>query len=103
MINSLILLVAFTGFSYSFIFCIQRLFFSPISHFPGPKLAAISFWYQFYYDVVQGGQYVWKIRELHNQYGPVIRINPYELHVIDPNALGKSFPGDKYCRECSTK
>jgi hypothetical protein len=33
----------------------------------------------------------------------VIRINPYELHVIDPNALGKSFPGDKYCRECSTK
>ena len=97
MITSLILLAAFTGFSYSFILCIQRLLFSPISHFPGPKLAAISFWYQFYYDVVQGGQYVWKIRELHNQYGPVIRINPYELHVVDPNALGKCFPGDKYC------
>ena len=25
------------------------------------------------------------IRKLHNQYGPIIRINPYELHISDPN------------------
>jgi hypothetical protein len=26
-------------------------------------------WYEFYYDVVLGGQYTFKIKELHQQYG----------------------------------
>lgn len=39
--------------------------------------------YEFYYDVVLGGQYTFHIRDLHAQYGPIIRINPYELHVSD--------------------
>lgn len=30
------------------------------------------------------GRYWAKIRELHEVYGPVIRINPYELHISDP-------------------
>lgn len=61
-----------------------RLFLSPISAFPGPKLAAATFWYEFYYDIILGGKYIWKIKALHEQYGPVIRINPEELHVVDP-------------------
>lgn len=48
---------------------IYRLFLSPISKFPGPKLAALSLWYEFYHDVVRGGQYCFKINELHDQYG----------------------------------
>lgn len=63
----------------------RRLFHSPIANFPGPKLAAATFWYEFYYDIVCGGQYIWKIKSLHEQYGPVVRINPYELHVVDPD------------------
>ena len=47
----------------------QRLFASPIAHIPGPKLAAFTFWYEFYYDVVQKGRYEWKIKQLHEQYG----------------------------------
>ena len=37
--------------------------------------------YEFYYDIVLGGQYTFHLVELHKKYGPVIRINPYELHV----------------------
>lgn len=62
----------------------HRLFLSAISKFPGPKLAAATFWYEFYYDIVLGGKYIWKIKALHEQYGPIIRINPDELHVSDP-------------------
>jgi hypothetical protein len=48
---------------------LYRLFFSPIRHFPGPKLAALTFWYEGYYDVVKDGRYTWKIKELHERYG----------------------------------
>lgn len=34
--------------------------------------------------MVLGGQYTFRVRDLHAQYGPIIRINPYELHVSDP-------------------
>ncbi|KAL1989662.1 hypothetical protein VTN49DRAFT_6859 [Thermomyces lanuginosus] len=63
---------------------VYRLYFSPLSKFPGPKLAAATLLYEFYYDVVRRGQYTFKIKELHKQYGPIIRISPYELHVNDP-------------------
>ncbi|KAI1411477.1 cytochrome P450 [Hypoxylon sp. FL1857] len=61
-----------------------RLFLHPLAHYPGPRLAAISRWYEAYYDVILNGKYTLKIAELHNEYGPIIRISPYELHVSDP-------------------
>ena len=48
---------------------IYRLFFHPLSKIPGPKLAAISRAYEFYYDCILSGKYVFKIEELHRQYG----------------------------------
>ncbi|KAI1294375.1 trichodiene oxygenase [Xylaria venustula] len=73
--------VAVTGILYYLTIVFYRLFFHPLAHFPGPRLAAISRWYEAYYDVILGGQYTAKIAELHKIYGP---ISPYELHVIDP-------------------
>ncbi|EFR02013.1 trichodiene oxygenase [Nannizzia gypsea CBS 118893] len=71
-----------------------RLFLHPLARFPGPKIAAISRWYEAYYDVVLGGQYTAKIAELHKKYGPIIRISPYELHVIDPVFFEKLYRSD---------
>lgn len=52
---------------------IYRLYWSPLAKIPGPKLAAATFWYEFYYDVVRRGRYTWKIGELHEEYGMFIR------------------------------
>jgi hypothetical protein len=46
-----------------------RLFLHPLARYPGPKLAAISRWYEAYYDVVLNGKYTKKIAELHKIYG----------------------------------
>jgi hypothetical protein len=50
---------------------IWRLFLSPLSKFPGPKLAALTLWYEFYFDVVKEGVYIWEIERLHKIYGTV--------------------------------
>jgi len=49
---------------------VYRLVFSPIAKFPGPKLAAATYLYEIYYDVVKRGKYTFKIRDLHATYGP---------------------------------
>lgn len=48
---------------------IQRLFFSPIAKFPGPKLAAATSWYELYYDVIHKGKYLFEIEKMHDLYG----------------------------------
>jgi hypothetical protein len=55
--------------AYIVALAIYRLYFSPLSKFPGPRLAALTLWYEFYYDVIKEGRYTWKIRELHDKYG----------------------------------
>lgn len=57
---------------------IWRLFFSPIARIPGPKFAALTFWNEFYYDVILGGQYTWKLEEYHRQYGRHRRLDNVE-------------------------
>jgi hypothetical protein len=48
---------------------VYRIWFSPISHIPGPKLAAATRWYEFYYDAILIGKYYVQIQEMHKQYG----------------------------------
>ena len=48
---------------------VYRLTFDPLAKFPGPKLAAASLWYEFYYDVVKKGRYTWEIVRMHEKYG----------------------------------
>ncbi len=51
------------------ILVLYRLQFSPLAEVPGPRFAAASLWYEFYYDVIKRGSYIWKIQEMHKQYG----------------------------------
>lgn len=48
---------------------VHRAYFSPLSRFPGPKLAAITYLYEFYYDWWLGGQYIFEIERLHKKHG----------------------------------
>lgn len=48
---------------------LHRLLLSPIAGFPGPKLAAASGWYEFYYDVLKPGIYIYEIEKMHEKYG----------------------------------
>ncbi|KAF3051103.1 hypothetical protein E8E11_004200 [Didymella keratinophila] len=77
-----------------------QLYFSPLSKFPGPKLAAVTLWYEIYYDVFKWGKYYLEVRKMHERYGPMVRISPFELHVSDPDFIeilySRSAPRDKH-------
>ncbi|KAK8090180.1 Cyrochrome P450 monooxygenase [Apiospora hydei] len=55
----------------------------PLSHIPGPRLAAASYLPELYWDVICGGRYTRQIRDIHRNYGPIVRINPNEVHCDD--------------------
>ncbi|KAI1323784.1 cytochrome P450 [Xylariaceae sp. FL0255] len=71
--------------------CFYRLYLHPLAAIPGPALAAITRYYEAYYDIIRPGQYTFKIAELHMKYGPIIRISPHEIHVSDPNFFEKLY------------
>lgn len=50
---------------------VYRLYLSPLAKFPGPKLAALTLWYEFYFDVVKRGRYTWEIAKMHEQFGKI--------------------------------
>jgi hypothetical protein len=47
--------------------------FHPLSHFPGPKIAAASYLYEAYYDWWCVGRYGLVIKQMHEKYGPIVR------------------------------
>ena len=92
----------------------SRSFLSPLANIPGSRLAALTSWYECYYDVFKPGQYVFKIKQLHEKYGmswspgspslpsfltdfyagPIVRITPREVSVSDLEFLNTIYaPG----------
>ncbi|KAK9802347.1 putative Cytochrome P450 [Seiridium cardinale] len=69
---------------------VYRLMLHPLASFPGPKLAAATGLYETYYEVFKdgGGRYWVEIEEMHRKYGPIVRINPWEVHINDSDWNG---------------
>ncbi|KAL4940581.1 hypothetical protein BDV06DRAFT_18342 [Aspergillus oleicola] len=76
-------LIASAYFLYIAGLGLYRLFFHPLRKFPGPRYAVLSRWHEYYYDCWLPGKFMWWIEEQHKRYGPIIRITPDELHVLD--------------------
>ena len=74
-----------TSVVYLILRSIYRLTLHPLASFPGPKLAAITRAYEVYFEVVKGGRFSDEIKRMHDTYGPIVRYNPSELHIIDPS------------------
>ncbi|KAL2807885.1 putative benzoate 4-monooxygenase cytochrome P450 [Aspergillus granulosus] len=68
-----------------------RLTLHPLARVPGPRLAKITYLYEWYFDLYHLGQLPFKIKDLHQTYGPIIRINPDEVHIKDPDFIAKLY------------
>ncbi|KAJ8063550.1 hypothetical protein OCU04_007422 [Sclerotinia nivalis] len=80
---------------YSSSYVTYQLYINPLSVIPGPKLAALTYLYEAYFEVWLGGQYFKHVAELHKKYGPVVRITPNEIHFNDPEFLDTIYPGPR--------
>jgi hypothetical protein len=101
--ESLPIVLLATTFLYTFGLGVYRLTLHPLAKFPGPKLAAFTGWYETYFEIFggHGNTIYFKIQRWHEKYGPIIRINPDELHVSDPDFFDTLYAGggarrDKY-------
>ena len=66
---------------------IYRLYWSPIAHFPGPKLAALTGWYEVWFDIVLGGQFTFQIEKWHQQYGTFLSLDPQNHDLLKHLAI----------------
>lgn len=55
--------------TFLFARAVYRVFFHPLRKVPGPTFAAATYLYEFYYDVILGGRYIFQIEKLHQKYG----------------------------------
>ncbi|KAE8421134.1 cytochrome P450 [Aspergillus pseudocaelatus] len=96
MVPTLFQAICSTGIAlaiYTASLAVYRLLLSPLAKFPGPTLAALTGWYEVFFDVLLGGQFMWEIERLHGKFGPIVRINPHELHIKDPDYYNTLYAG----------
>lgn len=66
---------------------VWRLFLHPLAGVPGPKIAALTAWYEFYWDCPRQGQYVFRVQEMHREFGKLLT-----LFGREPGRLSNELP-----------
>jgi hypothetical protein len=61
--------VVLAAILYAFFKATCNIYFHPLSKFPGSKMAVCSSLYEFYYDVMRRGMFMWEIEKMHERYG----------------------------------
>ncbi|THC89759.1 hypothetical protein EYZ11_010780 [Aspergillus tanneri] len=85
----------------SFGVVVYRIFFHPLAKIPGPLFGRATFLYSFWYNM-RGGRMYLQIQKLHEQYGPVVRITPNEIHLSDPDECDKIYQvGSRYGKDAN--
>lgn len=85
---------------------VYNLILHPLARFPGPLSARLGLpgWWQFWHTY--NYRYAWALEELHDRYGPVVRINTNHLSFSSPEAAqqiyahgaGSTFPKTDFYR-----
>ena len=57
----------------------------PLSKVPGPRLAAATYWPEFYHDVILTGRYTHAIKKMHDKYGEHLCIKSSRLLSNSPH------------------
>lgn len=57
---------------YGQLLAIYRLYLHPLAGFPGPKICAVTEWYEFYCYIIKGGQWGNEVRRMHDKYGQLL-------------------------------
>lgn len=81
-------------FSIFVIFFIRRLYFSPLSHLPGPFATALTS--KYITLLTHFNRRTLTIHEWHNYYGPIVRISPIEVSVISPQGVKEIYSDPTY-------
>ncbi|KAJ3525293.1 hypothetical protein NMY22_g10639 [Coprinellus aureogranulatus] len=92
-------LLGTTAFLYLVSCAISRLYFHPLSQYPGPTLAALTGYYVTYFDIFQDAELIPQLQKLHDKYGPVVRIGPNKLHFSDPSAYDDIYRDNRFPKE----
>lgn len=72
-------LLSVAGATGLFTLIIYRLYLDPLARFPGPRLAALTGWYEMYFDCIKAGRYWVEIEKMHKQYGKLPPSNSLEF------------------------
>lgn len=79
--------------TYQFFTIIHCLYFHPLAAYPGPLLArSTRLWYVYY---LTKGKLPFAVKEVHDRYGPTVRVAPDELSFIGEDAF-KAIYGYKH-------
>ncbi|KAF3178847.1 hypothetical protein TWF225_004800 [Orbilia oligospora] len=80
---------------------VYRIWFHPLSKFPGPKAAAVSEYWEAWWNIwPHKGGCLFEVERLHGVHGAAVRMGPNEIHVNDPRYYHELYRlGSRYYKD----